>query len=619
ARDYSMSDVVIAAQLHSDGSMQVTEARTFTFSGSFNEVFWDLDHTGHDLKVDAVGITALSSREATQTGATPVAQSDADIDGTIHYRLTQKDANTTELSIFKPVTDESVRYVITYTVSDLIERHPDTAMLYWSFIASHWEKPVNRVEATILLPAGAAVQKSDLRAWAHGSLTGTVTIRDDGSIHLAVDDLPAKTPLSVRALYPPTLFPDATLREGEIKPGILAQEQELSDQANAARRRARILEGFYTYGIPALALVIIAVLVVIWFLYGKEYPDQKPFAGEYWREDPAPDLSPALIGAIWRMGKTEPLDFSATILQLVDSGVITLTQAQVQETRFFGLSDTFVKVSYFQIDRSKTADLSPIEHKAVALLTQVAGASGVAADQPPGSFTIDDLKAYAQSHRSAYREAWTDWQDTVTKLAEARYIEHRSVAISGAVHAIRGVAAFVIFAMLFVSPGVFMSLFTHLPAVLSGVAVLAASAIFGRLILRRSHEGNRLYHYYHGIYRYLKDFSRMEEKPVASVVLWNRYLVLATIFGIADEVAADLKVALPEMVNDPAFAPTFIWFYAGGLHVAAGQSFSGAFSSALTSAQVAATPNSSGGGFGGGFSGGFGGGGFGGGGGGGAR
>jgi len=622
ARDYSMSDVVINAQLAADGSMQVTEGRTFTFTGAFNEVYWDLDHTGHDLQIDAVGFapaTAENSTEATQTGMTPVVQSDADIDGTTHYNITQKGSNTIELGIFRPVTDESIRYTITYTVSSLIARHSDAAMLYWSFIGSNWEKPVNSVRATVFPPSGSNATKDDVLVWAHGSLTGVVTRERGGVVRLTQKDLPASTALSVRVLYPPAVFPKATMQGGLIKPSVLQEEQKLADQANAVRDRARTQQAIYNYGVPALALVIIAIFVIIWFIYGREYQDLKPFEGKYWREDPEPDLSPALVGAIWRMGKTEPIDFSATILQLIDDKVITMTQGQEQESRFFGLSNKTTTVSYFQIDASKTVGLPPIEQQTIQLLSMVAGASGVAADQPGGSFTIDDLKAYAQAHQSSYRNAYEGWNDKVKEISESKYIEHRSVSISGVVHALRGIALFGIIWTLVAFGDALVGMLAHWPAVLSAVAVLVASAIFGRLILRRSHEGNKMYHYYRGLYNYLKDFSRMEEKPVASVVLWNRYLVLATVFGIADEVAANLKVALPEVVNDPAFGMTFMWFYVGGFGGVGGQNFSGAFSSALSSAQVAATPRSSGGGFGGGFSGGFGGGGFGGGGGGGAR
>ena len=573
AKDYSMSDVVISAQLQSDGSMQVTEARTFKFSGSYNGVYWDLDHTGHDLRIDAVGIVPLSSagsQEATQAGATPMTQSDAAIDGTTHYTITDQGAGTTRLTMYNPVTDSSVRYVITYTITDAIELHTDAAMLYWKGIGDGWQKPVDRVRITIHPPAGSSITPDDILVWAHGPLTGKVSREAGGAALLTLDMLPAQTFVEARVLYPPEVFPAALMQDGLIKQQVLDEEQQWADQANAARKRARAdqIGGIAGMAFGVLVLLLIGgILVVTWFRYGREYKDPKPFEGEYWREDPAPDLSPALVGAIWRMDKVGPLDFSATILQLLNDKVITMTQTQVSEQRFFGLmSDKVETVIYFQFDKSAAAGLGRIEQKAVELLDLVAGASGLGANQPAGSFTIDDLKAYAKQNPEDYRGAYEDWIAVVKGQAENIYIETR----------------------------------------------------FG--MRRRSHEGNRLQYYYQGLYRYLKDFSRMQEKPVASVVLWNRYLVLATVFGIADEVAANLKVVLPEVVNDPAFGTSFTWFYLGDLGNLSSQSFNESFAGAITQAQVAASPQSSGGGFGGGFSGGGfgggGGGGFGGGGGG---
>ena len=53
---------------------------------------------------------------------------------------------------------------------------------------------------------------------------------------------------------------------------------------------------------------------------------------------------------------------------------------------------------------------------------------------------------------------------------------------------------------------------------------------------RRTREGAELYAKYKALHDFLKDFSRLDEAPPASVVIWNRFLVLAVVFGIADEV-----------------------------------------------------------------------------------
>ena len=54
--------------------------------------------------------------------------------------------------------------------------------------------------------------------------------------------------------------------------------------------------------------------------HGREYKAQ--FPGGYLREDPRPDLSPAVIGALWRFGKVADADIAATLMDLADKGVI---------------------------------------------------------------------------------------------------------------------------------------------------------------------------------------------------------------------------------------------------------------------------------------------------------
>ena len=49
--------------------------------------------------------------------------------------------------------------------------------------------------------------------------------------------------------------------------------------------------------------------------------------------------------------------------------------------------------------------------------------------------------------------------------------------------------------------------------------------------------------------KYMEDFSYLNEKEVPELVLWEKYLVYATAFGIADKVLKQLKVKYPELNN----------------------------------------------------------------------
>ena len=121
--------------------------------------------------------------------------------------------------------------------------------------------------------------------------------------------------------------------------------------------------------------------------------------------------------------------------------------------------------------------------------------------------------------------------------------------------------------------------------------------------------------------RWLKEFTKLDEAVPDDVVLWNRLLVMAVVLGVSKEVIKQLEVALPQVLDDPCFMPSYGWCYYGDRYGGRAPSdvFTKGFASAhhVSEAALAASSSSSGDGGGGGFSGG-GGGGFGGGGGGGA-
>ena len=72
-------------------------------------------------------------------------------------------------------------------------------------------------------------------------------------------------------------------------------------------------------------------LVLVLFLYlryGREPKTQ--FQAQYLRDFPQPQLPPALVGFIWRMGSVGSDDVTATLLDLVNRKVIDLERVTVE-------------------------------------------------------------------------------------------------------------------------------------------------------------------------------------------------------------------------------------------------------------------------------------------------
>ena len=106
----------------------------------------------------------------------------------------------------------------------------------------------------------------------------------------------------------------------------------------------------------------------------------------------------------------------------------------------------------------------------------------------------------------------------------------------------------------------------------------------------------------------------MDEKSVPELVLWEKYLVFATAFGIADKVLKQLKVKYPEFSNEEYMNTTtylylmnrgnFSTSFVNSLNTSVNRAYNSGVSARATANGYSYGNSSSGGGFGGGFSGG---------------
>jgi uncharacterized membrane protein len=239
------------------------------------------------------------------------------------------------LEVYFRQVDTLFPVTIEYIVRDAATKWDDTAELYWKFIGDEWDHGVGSVGIHITLPSG--VEQDEVRAWGHGPLNGVVTREPDGSVTMTVDDLPAYRFVEARILFPREALPDAPATTGARVDDVLAEEQQWADEANAERRRASLRRAaglLIGIGVPLAALV---VFVWAYRRYGREH--RPSFTGEYYRELPEPALPPALVGSLWRMGAVKDEDAVATLMDLIDRGMVELERTTTQQRGLFGVRD----------------------------------------------------------------------------------------------------------------------------------------------------------------------------------------------------------------------------------------------------------------------------------------
>ena len=195
ASAYQTSQVDMRAHVAPDGSLQVSEERTFEFTDDVNGVYWEI----------------------------PLGQN-------------QQGENVT-LSI------NGVSELYWKVVGDGWGEDSNDVTLNVSFDAS-------------LVQQNPATVGDTLRAWGHGPLAATVTPDgEDGEVDYDVPRVRAGEFAEARIAFPASWVPSMPLSsrsDEERLPDILDEEERWAEEANARRERARLL----SYGLAALTVVV---------------------------------------------------------------------------------------------------------------------------------------------------------------------------------------------------------------------------------------------------------------------------------------------------------------------------------------------------------------------------
>lgn len=617
AKSYTCPSVVIDATVQPDGSLSVVETRTFDFDGTFSAVWWNFDSMPSDECELSVASVEVASREGESADASSTES--ASLPEVAFERAWREEGGPSEPSysldedyrtvyVFNDVSDESVDVTLCYSITNFVQVYDDVAELYWQYIGHGWSVKSSHVVATVHLPvpAGAsAAAGSDVRAWAHGPLDGTLTVGNDGTISMTVPSVDAGGYAEVRATFPRQWVSGASAHAPVFHTGtrldtVLAEEERLANQANADRIKSLL---FIVVCLIVSAAVIVWALVVF-FRHGREYKPE--FTDTYWRDVPERGIHPAVIGRLWRWNGQSDQDFTATLMHLSCIGAIRIDAGSYEQPKSFGGMRT---VNDYYITRlagweEKVAG-SRVDKQAMDLLFERIA---------PGADALwfGTIAQYGSDHPEAFVNEMNEWQGVLSAevnsydFFEAKGERYRGIMLGVAALAVLGGLAWAWFS------GNFIPLIAAAPTV---VVLLVISTVMSR----RSKRAVEIHAKSEALKKWLKDFSALDERLPTDVKVWGEMMVYAYLFGVAKEALNALRMRMPQIVEDEQFIPVYYWmmphYYGAGSAASSMGSPADMFatmqSNTIATAQEAISAASgsfsSGGGMGGGFSGGGGG------------
>lgn len=486
-----------------------------------------------------------------------------------HYIITDID-NGINIKIHNPSKKERLFY-IEYIVKNMAIKHNDVGEIGYNIFTS-LKEPVSNINVKFIVPNN----KKTIKVWGHGPLTGETSIVSSNEVLLKLDYLESYEGLDIRLVFDRNVLSESLKLDNEdVLNTIIEEETKKADDANKIREEERkkleelkekieqaindfekdrtqvkkdyaisLVEKLYGYEEYDLYMYrlnntlsyeeeeelkrnktignIINYLCITYLVFGiylfyrfytnhdKEY---KPiFNHEYYRDFPK-EYGPEKVDYLVN-GQVSSKSFTAMILNLIYQ----------KKIEFEKLEKNNYKLKLINQDNLANSEKN--------LIKCIFGKKE--------EVTLKELKTNAKKNYDEFTNNYRSWQQNATNESKAMNFYEKS---NKGLYSLYSIIPFFLFSLsnYFEYANPFIIFITILITPISLVYYLCAK--------KRSKEGNEDYHKWKALKNFMKDFGRMQEKELPEIKLWEKYLVYATVFGIANKLAKTMEIKVKEFAD----------------------------------------------------------------------
>jgi uncharacterized membrane protein len=323
-KSYRIDQININAEVLENGSIQITESRTYTFKGSFK---W----AEYPLPLDKLGDVKLFSLKE---GSQKYYQSNDELPGS--YNIENRD-NSFYVKWFYRAKNQTRTFTLKYLVTDAITVYDDVAELYYKFIGETNQKDIGFVDINITLPQYAS--NDSVRIWLHAPLNGLIKF-SNGIVNLSISPMPAENYFEARVVFPPNWILGSQKKvQNEQLDNIIREETVWAEKANKAREKAKeellIKREREQEVLPtAIAVSIISLLLVLW-LYNK-YGKAHKIAYDLKIDSAIPNnIHPTILNCLYFNKQVYGSAISTTIFDLARRDILAIEQIQPKDKKWW--------------------------------------------------------------------------------------------------------------------------------------------------------------------------------------------------------------------------------------------------------------------------------------------
>ena len=589
--------------IHADNTAVFKETITYHFKDDFNGQLIGLGKAGK--MPSGFEIDPHPKVEASKNGA----------------ELTEVTSEVTEetngytVKVYNPGREgDRVEVELTWQLKNLLFLYNDIAELNWQPLTDSSES-IEKFEFHVSGEKGAE------KLFFHtGQLYREGSIEQSGPDYtIRLDNLPSKRGVELHAYWPRTDF--ASAMDQGLKGNRLEEFNKIEDSIVREKEQSKQL---VTWVFPSILSISLLLSICFYFIYRRKTTPSVKYAKNHRLYEPPMELEPMVLSeAVYSTSLEEvsPLIkgagkftfnqlIQATLLDVIDRGNVSIISEGdavilrlVKEDGLAIFERTCLNLAFSGKKEVAVSDLFA-DYKVSESLYRGAKAADERRIQTKGRKLKSSFEEALKEMQEGVKErvAFLGLPDYYRPLTSGEKVLQVSMGVSTILPLIIG------FGLFLYSLDVHGYLYLPLP-ILGLIGLVLAAFYYWKLRLDNrdgvlNEAGAEVYYLWTSFENMLRDIARLDQAELESIVVWNRLLVYATLFGYADKVSHLMKVHHIQVENpDINLYVAYSWhsmFY----HSTAQMSHYASVANTASTFSVSSGSGSSGGGFSGGGGGG---------------
>lgn len=603
AVDYSIPSYKGELYIHADNTAEFRQKIVYQFEDDFNGQIVGLGRAGK--MPSGFEIDPHPKVEASKNGA----------------ELTDVTSEVTEetngytVKVYNPGQEgDRVEVELTWQLKNLLFLYDDIAELNWQPLTDSSES-IEKFEFHVSGEKGAE------KLFFHtGQLYREGSIEQSGHDYtIRLDNLPSKRGVELHAYWPRTDF--ASAMDQGLKGNRLEEFNKIEESIVREKEQSKQL---VTWVFPSILSISLLLSTCFYFIYRRKTTPSVKYAKNHRLYEPPMELEPMVLSeAVYSTSLEEvsPLIkgagkftfnqlIQATLLDVIDRGNVSIisegdavTLRLVKEDGLASFERTCLNLAFSGKKEVAVSDLFA-DYKVSESLYRGAKATDEKRIQTKG-------RKLKYSFERALKEMQEGVKDRVSFLGLPAYyrpltsgekILQVSMGVSTILPLIIG------FGLFLYSLDVHGYLYLPLP-ILGSLGLMLAVFYYWKLRLDNrdgvlNEAGAEVYYLWTSFENMLREIARLDQAELESIVVWNRLLVYATLFGCADKVSHLMKVHQIQVENPDINLYVAYGWHSMFYHSTAQMSHYASVANTASTYSVSSSSGSSGGGFSGGGGGG---------------